>query len=144
VSVEDQKRKYRIDLLREIPAAVRFLSLEPLLEDLGELDLTGIHQVIVGGESGGDAERRLVRPCPVPQGYGAIGSSLDHGTDCIYCHGMGWEPKRDAIHWVTSIRDQCLSAGIPFFLKQWGGPKPKSAGAMLDGCEWRQMPEVSQ
>lgn len=53
VSVED--RKYgvpRIDVLRRIPAAVRFLSVEPLLEDAGELDLAGIHQVIVGAESG--------------------------------------------------------------------------------------------
>lgn len=53
VSVED--RKYglpRIDHLRKVPAAVRFLSIEPLLEDLGELDLSGIHWVIVGGESG--------------------------------------------------------------------------------------------
>ena len=52
VSVEDRKRLYRIDQLRECDAHVRFLSLEPLLEDLGELDLTGIHWVIVGGESG--------------------------------------------------------------------------------------------
>jgi protein gp37 len=53
VSVED--RKYglpRIDHLRESPARVRFLSVEPLLEDLGDLDLTGISWVIVGGESG--------------------------------------------------------------------------------------------
>lgn len=53
VSVED--RRYglpRIDLLRKVPAAVRFLSVEPLLEDLGPFDLTGIHWVIVGGESG--------------------------------------------------------------------------------------------
>lgn len=52
VSVEDRERKARIDNLREIPAALRFLSLEPLLEDLGELDLTGIDWVIAGGESG--------------------------------------------------------------------------------------------
>lgn len=53
VSVED--RRYglpRIDHLRAIPAAVRFLSIEPLLEDLGAVDLTGIHWVIVGAESG--------------------------------------------------------------------------------------------
>jgi protein gp37 len=53
VSVED--RKYgvpRIDALREAPAALRFLSVEPLLEDLGEINLEGIHWVIVGGESG--------------------------------------------------------------------------------------------
>ena len=53
VSVED--RKYglpRIEDLRNSPAAVRFLSVEPLLEHLGEIDLAGIHWVIVGGESG--------------------------------------------------------------------------------------------
>jgi len=53
VSVEN--RKYglpRIDLLRQAPAGMRFLSIEPLLEDLGEINLEGIHWVIVGGESG--------------------------------------------------------------------------------------------
>ena len=53
VSVED--RRYglpRIAQLRAAPAAVRFLSIEPLLEDLGDFDLDGIHWVIVGGESG--------------------------------------------------------------------------------------------
>ena len=59
VSVEDRKRLFRIDQLRECPAKVRFLSLEPLLENLGELDLSGIHWVIVGGESGKD-----YRPMP--------------------------------------------------------------------------------
>lgn len=53
VSVEN--RKYgvpRISELREIEAGVRFLSIEPLLEHLGEIDLIGIHWAIVGGESG--------------------------------------------------------------------------------------------
>lgn len=53
VSVEDSTHGIpRIEVLRGIPAAVRFLSVEPLLEDLGSLDLRGIHWVIVGGESG--------------------------------------------------------------------------------------------
>jgi protein gp37 len=53
VSVEDKKYGLpRIDHLRRAPAAVRFLSVEPLLEDLGEVDLSGISWVIVGGESG--------------------------------------------------------------------------------------------
>jgi protein gp37 len=53
VSVEDRKFGLpRIAHLRETPAAVRFLSIEPLLEDLGSLDLRGIAWVIVGGESG--------------------------------------------------------------------------------------------
>jgi protein gp37 len=62
VSVED--RKYglpRIEDLRRAPAAVRFLSIEPLLEDLGELCLDGISWVIVGGESGPGA-RRMEEP----------------------------------------------------------------------------------
>jgi protein gp37 len=53
VSVENRKHGLpRIDHLREAPAAVRFLSIEPLLEDLGTIDLAGISWVIVGGESG--------------------------------------------------------------------------------------------
>ncbi len=52
VSVEDQQRKSRLDDLRDTPAAVRFVSFEPLLEDLGEIDLRGIDLAIWGGESG--------------------------------------------------------------------------------------------
>ena len=55
VSVELAKYKHRINLLREVPAKIRFLSLEPLLGSLGELDLTGILWVIAGGESGPNA-----------------------------------------------------------------------------------------
>jgi protein gp37 len=53
VSVENRKHGLpRIDVLRQTPAAMRFLSIEPLLEDLGEIYLQGIGWVIVGGESG--------------------------------------------------------------------------------------------
>jgi len=53
VTVEDRTNGVpRIDQLRGIDAAVRFLSVEPLLEDLGDINLTDIHWVIVGGESG--------------------------------------------------------------------------------------------
>ena len=52
VTVEDAEHRSRIDDLRQVPAAVRFLSCEPLLGPLGELDLTGIHWLIAGGESG--------------------------------------------------------------------------------------------
>jgi protein gp37 len=56
VSVENRKHGLpRIENLRAAPAAVRFLSIEPLLEDLGQLDLRGIDWVIVGGESGAGA-----------------------------------------------------------------------------------------
>lgn len=58
VSVEDRKHGLpRIHHLRNASAAVRFLSIEPLLEDLGQFDLSGIHWAIVGGESGPGARR---------------------------------------------------------------------------------------
>lgn len=70
VTVEFKKAKHRIDILRNIEARIRFLSVEPLLEDLGELDLTNIHWVIVGGESGPKARPmkpewalRVMRQC---------------------------------------------------------------------------------
>jgi protein gp37 len=52
VSVEDARSRARIQHLREAPAAVRFLSVEPLIGAVGEVDLSGIHWVIAGGESG--------------------------------------------------------------------------------------------
>jgi len=56
VSVEDRAHGLvRIKHLQQAPAAVRFLSVEPLLEDMGEIKLEGIHWVIVGGESGAGA-----------------------------------------------------------------------------------------
>ena len=61
VSVENKKYGLpRIDWLRKIDARTRFLSVEPLLEDLGRFDLSDIHWVIVGGESGYQA--RVMRP----------------------------------------------------------------------------------
>ena len=52
VTVESAEYKYRIDYLRYTSAHIKFLSLEPLLKDIGELDLNEIDWVIVGGESG--------------------------------------------------------------------------------------------
>lgn len=97
VSVENKKSGVpRIEHLRSAPASVRFLSIEPLLEDVGRLNLDGIAWVIVGGESG--ARARPMQP-----------------------------------EWVTSIRDQCEKARVPFFFKQWGGTRKKLAGRTLDG-----------
>jgi protein gp37 len=52
VTVEHELTKYRIDALRNIDVSVRFVSIEPLIGDVGTLNLDGIHWVIVGGESG--------------------------------------------------------------------------------------------
>jgi len=56
-SVENEEVVDRIDHLRSVPAAIRFLSFEPLIGPVGDVDLSGIHWAIVGGESG-----RLARP----------------------------------------------------------------------------------
>lgn len=52
VTVEDKNAKKRINYIRDLNATVKFLSCEPLLEDLGVIDLRGINWIIVGGESG--------------------------------------------------------------------------------------------
>jgi len=107
VSVENREFGLpRLRHLQEMPASVRFLSIEPLLEDLGPINFDGIHWVIVGGESG-------------------------HGA-----RPLGKE-------WVTSIRDQCHAAGVPFFFKQWGGIHKKRAGRELDGITYNGFPSRS-
>ncbi len=104
VSVENKQHGLpRLHDLQKSPAAVRFLSIEPLLEGLGRLNMDGIHWVIVGGESG---------------------------------HGARPLQKE----WVTSIRDQCNDAGVPFFFKQWGGVRKKRAGRDLDGKTYDGFP----
>jgi protein gp37 len=59
VSVEDGSRKSRIKHLQQTPAGARFLSVEPLIGPMGSIDLTDIHWVIVGGESGAGARPLL-------------------------------------------------------------------------------------
>jgi protein gp37 len=104
VSVENDAYKFRIVHLRETGACVKFLSLEPLLGPLTNMNLDGISWVIVGGESGPGAR-------PMSQ------------------------------EWVISIRDQCRSADIPFFFKQWGGVNKKRNGRQLEGRTWDDVPE---
>jgi protein gp37 len=107
VSVENARYTSRVADLTKVPAAVRFLSVEPLLGPIVDLPLKGIAWVIVGGESG---------------------------------------PGHRPLHpeWVRSIRDQCAEAGVAFFFKQWGGPRPTSGGRELDGREWNEMPAYAK
>lgn len=107
VSVENRRYRSRIDSLREVPAAVRFLSVEPLLGPLGQVDLSGIHWVIVGGES-----------------------------------GPGARPMK--IAWAREVRDMCVRDEVPFFFKQWGGPKKSLTGRELDGRTWDDMPRGNE
>jgi protein gp37 len=45
--------------------------------------------------------------------------------------------------WVRDIRDRCVTAGVAYFHKQWGGRSPKAGGRMLDGRAWDELPELS-
>ena len=175
VSIENQRQAdERIPKLLQIPAAKRFVSIEPLL---GEINLHAIpvnrdiktrlgdftpinyprfidylrgrqvtnlgieysgqqklDWVIVGGESGGPEYRRLVDPyyesVPLCAPY-----SVTRKTP------IKWNPKPKALQWVRSLRDQCQAADVAFFFKQWGGPKHDSGGSLLDGQEWKQIPQ---
>ena len=103
VSVEDERVVERIDHLRGTNARTKFLSCEPLIGPLNNMNLAKIDWVIVGGESG-----RKPRPM---------------------------DPD-----WVLDIQDQCSSAGVAFFFKQWGGTNKKQAGRLLNGRTYDEMP----
>ena len=107
VSVENRRHGLpRIRDLQASRASIRFLSIEPLLEDLGLINLALISWVIVGGES-----------------------------------GPGARPMRK--EWVVSLRDQCESAGIPFFFKQWGGVQKSRYGRELEGKKYDALPVIA-
>lgn len=164
VSVEDQPRAdERIPDLLGTPAAVRFISAEPLI---GPLDLTGIHHPIRGWPNAKvHALRGLIRG--------------DGSWTRINWVIVGGESGQDArpMHpqWVRSLRDQCAAAGTAFFFKQWGAfrqltaaergqacgatfisgcdrydqeayvlpTSKKAAGRLLDGIEHNAMPKIS-
>lgn len=112
VSVENRRHGLpRIDVLRKIPAKIRFLSCEPLLEELGELNLNGIHWVIVGGESGAKA-----RPMHPDWARTIRTQCEDQGATFFFKQWGGWgaDGKRRS---------------------------KKANGRELDGRQWNGMPE---
>jgi protein gp37 len=106
-SVESRDYLDRIDVLRHVPATIRFISFEPLLGPIVDPDLSDIHWVIVGGESGPRA-----RP-------------MEH-----------W--------WVEGLRDSCERQKAAFFFKQWGGPRKKQTGRLLEGRTWDDYPTAAR
>lgn len=136
VSVEDQKTAdERIPMLLQTPAAVRWISAEPLLGPmhlkrwLGNVwfcNKCGFTTATIAENSRWDH---------------ACGYSLakDHGVDWVVVGGESG-PGARPLHpdWARSIRDQCQAAGVPFFFKQWGewGPwsEPLRAGTRAATC----------
>src|SRR5690606_21382444 len=97
---------------------------------LDGLDLTGIHWVIGGGESGSHLSK--------PQ-WLERRAMVERNTDrATWPHP--YRPREDRAAWARHLRDVCEAQGAAFWWKQWGGPTPKSGGRLLDGREWNGMP----
>ena len=145
VSVENQMTTdERIPLLIKTPAAVRFVSIEPML---GPVDLKKIKWAKIPINK---ADYRFGAPAPNEMWsmrdalYLHSGNEFTKplpGLDWVICGGESG-PNARPMHpdWARSVRDQCQGANVPFFFKSWGGNK--RAGRLLDGQEWNEFPEV--
>lgn len=128
VSVEDQKRAdLRIPALLVTPAAVRFLSCEPLL---GPVDLARM------------GPRRLMSALAVS--YDQDTGVPRAGVDWVIVGGESGSGARP-MHpdWARQLRDACVDAVVPFLFKQWGGRTAKAGGRDLDGHTWDQYPAAA-
>lgn len=94
-----------VPLLLSTPAAVRFVSLEPLLEPIDLVDMIG--------------------PYNATDDTALMGDSRNRGLDWVIVGGESG-PRARPMHpqWVRAIRSQCVEAGVPFFFKQWGEYAP--------------------
>ena len=115
-SVENQEyANIRINQLCQIPAQIRFLSLEPLI---GPIDLEESLDIATCGLSDGQ-------------------------IDWIICGAESGPKARPMdLNWVRTIRDQCKQGKIPFFFKQTATNGKKESMPELDGEVWAQYPEV--
>ena len=162
VTAEDQTRAdERVPLLLQTPAAVRFVSCEPLLGpvDLG-LDLLESHHDDDLPDSGFMHSPTCSNFCD----YGCGGYETLGGLHWVICGGETG-PQARATHraWARSLRDQCAHAGVPFFFKRWGAWLPDGVdpneeyahvqytGSMqspdqrlLDGVDHHAWPEVAR
>jgi protein gp37 len=119
VSVEDQRRAdERIPRLLSVPTAVRFLSVEPLLEhiDLNRIDATKAGWHAVNGFEEPTAISAFGRWQEKP-----MRARLQNGIDWVIVGGESG-PGARPMHpdWARSLRDQCMTAHVPFLFKQWG------------------------
>ena len=122
VTAENQEQAdKRIPILLRIPAAVHFVSIEPMLS------LVNMYRHLPGDIDSGGFD---------PQGFSI---SLDSwpGVDWVIVGAETGPGKRPMdLDWARSLRDQCQAAGVPFFFK-----KDSNGNRELDGRLWEQMPE---
>lgn len=130
VSCEDQvTADERIPLLLQTPAAVRFVSLEPLLGPITLTELQPAREVEVDSLNGKHGIHRPLQGRNQTLNWVIVGGESG--------------PQARPMHpdWARTIRDQCIAAGVPFFFKQWGGCDKKASGRLLDGREWNEFPK---
>jgi protein gp37 len=125
VTIESNHTAWRADVLRQVQARIRFISAEPLLDELDKLDLTDITWLISGGESG----HQLLDP------------AIRERRGLVDYANRKWTPRPSRIDWIRGLRDKCLAAGTAHFFEQWGGLTQKSAGNTLDGRQWLEFPD---
>jgi protein gp37 len=121
VENQEQANKRIPDLLR-VPAAVRFLSMEPLL---GPVDLSAVKDC--GGAIQINALTGYWRWSDIEEGNGPAVSWVIVGGESG--RGSGIRPMHP--QWARDIRDQCARAGVPFLFKQWGEWAPDDASIAL-------------
>jgi protein gp37 len=134
VSVEDQRSaNERISELVKVPAAVRFVSIEPLL---GPVDLSMIPNPGFGeGQSWYDALKRLAWVAD-PSGY-YDGCSVGVGLDWVIVGGESGPKARECdIAWIKSVVTQCRESGVACFVKQDSGPHSGLQGRIPNDL-WR-------
>lgn len=163
-SIESDRYTFRADYLRRTPAAVRFLSLEPLLGPLPSLDLTMIDWVIIGGESGRNARPmhpdwvRDIRDQCVARGIPLFFKQWGHWSPVAPVH-PDFDDQGQVDAWeALDYEDQLIAlepgGGIPQTISPdrcdhqpaagswWMAPDgKKAAGRTLDGIIWSQSPE---
>ncbi len=147
VSVEDQAAaEERIPHLMETRAAVRGVSVEPML---GPVDLrfirTGPDQPMEGHPevTWHPCGNALRKPRPPAKGTTVLVPAKWQGIDWVICgceSGPGWRPCK--IDWIRDLRDQCVKANVPFFLKQMEVGGKVVDMPELDGRVWDQVPET--
>lgn len=124
VSVEDQEAAdERIPLLLDTPAAVRWISAEPLL---GPVRLSGLFGLITDDE---DVRIDALNGTFITSRYQEEPTPLGARIDWVVVGGESG-PNARPMHpqWARDLRDQCAQAGVPFLFKQWGEWFPTSIG----------------
>lgn len=138
VSVEDASELHRIDDLREVPAEVTFLSLEPLIGDLGDLDLAGIQWVIAGGESGPGA-----RPMHPDWARSIRDQCVEAGVPFFFKQWGSWAPS--GWHGIGRPLPGSIFVGDPVDEQghrvEMTRVAKKSEKRELDGREWNEFPQ---